>query len=288
MSVRPCRVADDPTGLEPLLRSTLAEDIGRGDITTRLTVPAERMATATLLQKQQGVLAGAPVFEAAFAVFDPCVTIEWLADEGSSGDRRNVAVLRGPARSLLTAERTALNFIQRLSGIATQTRTVTETVAGTGVTILDTRKTTPGLRNVEKYACRVGGARNHRAGLDDGVLIKDNHLAAAGSITAAVTAAVRGAPSLVKIECEVTDLAGLEEAIQAGADIILLDNMTPDMVREAKRLTSGRAILEASGGITLANVRAYAEAGVDYISLGALTHSAQAIDFSLDFRLEEL
>ncbi len=283
---RPCQVADVIPGLAAQVSAALAEDLGRGDVTTRLTVPASRTARAVLKQKSAGVLAGAPVFEAVFAVLDPAVKIAWLAPEGSFGGRREAALLTGPARAILIGERTALNYLQRLSGIASLTRQVVETVDGTGVTVLDTRKTTPGLRLMEKYATRTGGARNHRLGLDDGILIKDNHIAAAGGITAAVRAARTGTPPGLKVEVEVIDLAGLDEAIAAGADIVLLDNMTPEQVRGAKRQAAGRVELEVSGGVTLETIRAYAEAGIDFISLGALTHSAAALDFSLDFTLE--
>ena len=265
-----------------IIRLALAEDIGRGDLTTEATIPADAQATAEIVQKAPGVLCGLPVIEAVFAELDPRVEVVRVAEEGSWGDRRVVARLQGPARSILTGERTALNFVQRLSGVATASRRAREAVAGTQATVLDTRKTTPGHRVLEKYAVRVGGCRNHRAGLDDAVLIKDNHIRAAGGITAAVTAARRRAGPAQVIEVEVTNPAELDEALAAGAELILLDNHTLDGLRAAVAHTSGRARLEASGRITLDNLAAVAGTGVDFISLGALTHSAGAIDFSLE------
>jgi nicotinate-nucleotide pyrophosphorylase (carboxylating) len=286
--LRPCRVSTEIPGLASQLERALAEDIGRGDLTTRLTVPAETRARATLVQKSPGVLAGAPVFEATFALIDRDVAIAWLAEEGSRSDgRREVAELEGNARALLTAERTALNYLQRLSGIATLAARAVELAAPFGVAILDTRKTTPGLRLLEKYATRIGGARNHRLGLDDGILIKDNHIAAAGGITAAIHAARAGAPPGMLVEVEVVDRAGLEEALAAGADMILLDNWDPEAVRSAiERCDEADVWTEISGGVTLETLGRYAAARPDYISLGALTHSAPALDFSLDFVLE--
>lgn len=265
-----------------IIRLALAEDIGRGDITTEATVPADAQAHAEIRQKAPGVLCGLPVVEAVFAALDPRVRVEGRAEEGSWGDNRVVATIEGPARAILTGERTALNFLQRLSGVASMSRRAKEAVEGTRATVLDTRKTTPGHRALEKYAVRVGGCRNHRAGLDDAVLIKDNHIRAAGGITAAVHAArTRTGPTQL-IEMEVTNPTELDEALNAGADLILLDNHTPDGLRAAVAQTLGRAKLEASGGITLANLSEIAQTGVDYISLGALTHSAPSIDFSLE------
>lgn len=265
-----------------IIRLALAEDIGRGDITTESTVPAGARAQAVILQKAPGVLCGLPVVEAVFAALDAGVTVEAAADEGSWGENRTVARIEGPARAILTGERTALNFMQRLSGVATMSRKASDLVAGTGATVLDTRKTTPGHRALEKYAVRVGGCRNHRAGLDDAVLIKENHIRAARGITAAIRAARgRTGPAQV-VEVEVTNRTELDEALAAGAELILLDNHTVEQLREAVAHTAGRARLEASGGITLANLAGVARTGVDYISLGALTHSAGAIDFSLE------
>jgi nicotinate-nucleotide pyrophosphorylase (carboxylating) len=265
-----------------LIQLALAEDIGRGDLTTEATVAADTQAEATILQKTPGVLAGLPVVEAVFAALDPRVRIERVAEEGSWGDRRVVARLTGPARAILTGERTALNFVQRLSGVATMSRRARELLEGTNATVLDTRKTTPGHRVLEKYAVRVGGCHNHRAGLDDAVLIKENHIRAAGGITAAVTAARRRIGPAQLIEVEVTTPAELDEALAAGAELILLDNHTIAGLRTAVAQAAGRARLEASGGITLDNLAEVARTGVDYISLGALTHSAPSIDFSLE------
>ena len=268
--------------IEAIIRLALSEDIGRGDITTESTVPAENLGQAVILQKAPGVLCGLPIVEAVFALLDPRVQVETLAEEGSWGDRREVARITGPARAILTGERTALNFLQRLSGVATMSYRAKEAVEGTGAAVLDTRKTTPGHRAIEKYAVRVGGCRNHRAGLDDAVLIKDNHIRAAGGISAAVEGARKRVGPAQKIEVEVTNRAELDQALAAGAEIIMLDNHTPDAMREAARYVAGRAKLEASGGITLNNLREIALTGVDYISLGALTHSAGSLDFSLE------
>jgi nicotinate-nucleotide pyrophosphorylase (carboxylating) len=266
-----------------IIALALAEDIGRGDLTTEATVPAGATATAEILQKAPGVVCGLPVVEAVFAAIDPRVRVARVADEGSyAGERRTVAHLEGPAAAILTGERTALNFLQRLSGTATASRRATELVQGTRARVIDTRKTTPGLRVLEKYAVRVGGSSNHRAGLDDGFLIKENHIRAAGGITAAVTAAQRRAAPGQVVEVEVTNLGELDEALAAGATLILVDNFSTDLLRAAVAQTNGRARLEASGGITLANLAEVAATGVDFISLGALTHSAGALDFSLE------
>jgi nicotinate-nucleotide pyrophosphorylase (carboxylating) len=265
-----------------IVRLALQEDVGRGDLTTGITVPTSRAATAEIRQKQSGVLCGLPVVQLVFATFDGSVSMQAAAAEGSWGDYRVVARVEGPAQSILTAERTALNFVQRLSGIATVSRRAYEIVAGSQAIVLDTRKTTPGHRVLEKYAVRVGGCRNHRAGLDDGVLIKDNHIRAAGGITIAVQRALAWVPPMGCVEVEVTTLDQLDEALAAGARVILVDNAGPGLLREAVKRAAGRARIEASGGITLANLAEVAHTGVDYISLGALTHSAPAIDFSLE------
>jgi nicotinate-nucleotide pyrophosphorylase (carboxylating) len=268
--------------VEAIIRLALSEDIGRGDITTESTVPAANQGQAVILQKAPGVLCGLPVVEAVFGMLDPRVRVEALAEEGSWGDSREVARITGPARAILTGERTALNFLQRLSGVATMSRRAKEAVEGTGATVIDTRKTTPGHRALEKYAVRVGGCRNHRAGLDDAVLIKDNHIRAAGSIRAAVEGARNRIGPAQKIEVEVTNRAELDEALASGAELIMLDNHTPEALRDAVRYVASRAKLEASGGITLTNLREIAQTGIDYISLGALTHSAGSLDFSLE------
>ncbi len=265
-----------------IIRLALAEDIGRGDLTTEATVPVGAQAKAVIQQKEAGVLCGLPVVEAVFAALDPRVSVEAIAEEGSWGDFREVARIEGPARAILTGERTALNFLQRLSGVATMSHRAAQAVEGTGATVLDTRKTTPGHRALEKYAVRVGGCRNHRAGLDDAILIKENHIRAAGGITAAIQAARKRTGPAQLVEVEVTNPTELDEALVAGAELILLDNHTLNALRTAVQHTAGRAKLEASGGVTLDNLSQVAQTGVDYISLGALTHSARAIDFSLE------
>jgi nicotinate-nucleotide pyrophosphorylase (carboxylating) len=270
--------------VDAILDLALAEDVGRGDLTTDATVAPDAVAVAELLQKSPGVVCGLPVAAAVFARLDPRVSLEATVEEGSCGERRVVARLEGPARAILTGERTALNLIQRLSGVATASRRAAELVAGTNAQVIDTRKTTPGLRVLEKYAVRVGGCHNHRAGLDDGFLIKENHIRAAGGITAAVSAAQVRASLVQLVEVEVTNLDELDEAIAAGARVVLLDNFSLDGLRAAVARVGGRVRLEASGGITLANLAEVARTGVDYVSLGALTHSAGVIDFSLEVR----
>lgn len=265
-----------------IIRLALAEDIGRGDLTTEITIAPRHRARAEIVQKQEGVLCGIPVAALVFAEVDPRLTVLPLATEGSWGEWRAVARIEGPARAILTGERTALNFIQRLSGVATASRRAADLVQGTQARVIDTRKTTPGHRVLEKYAVRVGGCHNHRAGLDDGILIKDNHIRAAGGITPAVQAALARLAPMALVEVEVTSLQELDEAIAAGAQVVLLDNMDVDLLRQAVAQAAGRVRLEASGGITLANLASVAQTGVDYISLGALTHSAGSLDFSLE------
>jgi nicotinate-nucleotide pyrophosphorylase (carboxylating) len=266
-----------------IIRLALNEDIGRGDLTTEATVAPGARARAELLQKAPGVLCGMPVVEAVFAELDPDVRVTRLAEEGSwSDERRTVARIDGPAAAILSGERTALNFMQRLSGVATASYRAAQLVAGTAAAVIDTRKTTPGLRVMEKYAVRVGGCRNHRAGLDDGFLIKENHIRAAGGIAAALDAARRRAAPGQLVEIEVEDLDELDQALAAGAQLVLLDNFDPPLMRAAVERVQRRARLEASGGITLANLAEVARTGVDYISLGALTHSAGILDFSLE------
>jgi len=265
-----------------IVQLALEEDIGRGDLTSESTVAPDTRAVAEILQKQPGVLCGLPVAELVFAELEPRIRLVRLADEGSWGERRTVAWIVGPARAILGGERTALNFVQRLSGAATQSRRASELVAGTGATVLDTRKTTPGQRVLEKYAVRVGGCRNHRAGLDDGILIKDNHIRAAGGITTAVRGALARLVPMGLVEVEVASLEELDEAIAAGAAVLLVDNAGPALLRAAVARAAGCVRLEASGGITLANLKEVAATGVDYISLGALTHSAPSLDFSLE------
>jgi nicotinate-nucleotide pyrophosphorylase (carboxylating) len=260
------------------VRAWLAEDLGEGDLTSDALVPEDATAAASILLKERGVVSGLEVARAAFAELDPNVRFDPMTADGEQTEGEIVR-LEGRARALLGGERLALNLLGRLSGIATLTRRYVEAVAGTGVEILDTRKTTPGLRTLEKYAVRCGGGRNHRLALDDGILIKDNHLRVAGTIGAAVELA-QATGAEVEVECDT--LEQLEEALAAGADVILLDNMTPALLTRAVALTGGRAKLEASGGVTLENVRAIAETGVDFVSIGALTHSAQALDVSME------
>ena len=271
--------------LEPLVRAALLEDLGRaGDLTTDAIVPAQARARMTIRARQPGVVAGLDLARLAFHIIDPGVALTLEQPDGTfvkPGDL--VGRLEGPARSLLTAERTALNFLCHLSGIASVTRGIVEAVAHTSATIVDTRKTTPGLRAVEKYAVRVGGGGNHRFGLDDAVLIKDNHVAVAGGIRAAIEQARAKVGHLVKIEVEVDTLAQLAEALAVGVDAVLLDNMATDMLRAAVRMVAGRAITEASGRINPQTAPAIAETGVDLISVGWLTHSAPVLDLGLDF-----
>ncbi len=269
--------------LDEIIRIALAEDIGSGDVTTECLVPEGVSAEAVIYSKERGVLAGLDVAERVFQVLEPGIRMERLLADGDLLEpRRPIAKVSGAARALLTGERVALNFLQRLSGIATATRRLAELLEGTGARLVDTRKTTPGLRLLEKYAVRVGGGYNHRIGLYDGILIKDNHIRVAGGIAEAVRKARSSAPHTLRIEVEVEDLGQLEEAVRAGADAVLLDNMPVEMIREAVRRYKGRVLLEASGGITSRNIREIAEAGVDLISVGAITHSAPALDISMD------
>ena len=269
-------------GLEEALRAWLREDLGQGDLTSLLVVPEDIEGEAVILAKEGGVLAGLWVAERVFALADPRTAFAPLVAEGARvAEGTEVARVRGPLRGILAGERLALNLLQRLSGIATLTRAYVEALAGTKAQILDTRKTTPGLRALEKYAVRVGGGRNHRYGLFDGILIKENHVRAAGGVGEAVRRAKARAPHYLKVEVEVRDLAELEEALEAGADLILLDNFPLEALREAVRRVGGRVPLEASGNMTLERAKAAAEAGVDYVSVGALTHSAKALDLSL-------
>ena len=260
----------------------LAEDVGSGDCTTDGVVPVDARCHAQLVLEEPGVVCGLAVARAVFQALDASVRFEARVEEGArvTGVPATVAELDGPARPILTGERTALNLLARLCGVATLTARYVDLVAGTGATILDTRKTTPGLRALEKYAVRCGGGRNHRAGLYDAILVKENHIRIAGGIASAVRALRNGGAPPLEVEAET--LGEVEEALAAGAGRILLDNMTPEQVRAAVELAGGRAALEASGGVSLATVRAFAETGVDFISVGALTHSARALDVSLE------
>jgi len=265
----------------------LAEDLGAGgDITTNATIPAETRASGRFATRAPGVIAGLDVARAAFHALDPTVAFEALVHDGDTvAAGTAIAQVSGSARALLSAERVALNFLGRMSGIATTTRRYVDAVAGTRARIVDTRKTTPLLRAFEKYAVRCGGGSNHRIGLFDAILIKDNHIVAAGGITAAVTRARAAAGHMVKLEVEVTNTAELEEALALGIDAVLLDNMTPAELAAAVRLVAGRLTTEASGGVNLDTVRSVAESGVDLISVGALTHSAPVLDIGLDFEV---
>jgi len=272
-----------------LIRQALEEDGALADITTLSTVSAEQQAEASIVTHQAGVIAGVAVAAATFRVLDERIAIEQLCQDGAAVQRGDVVMrLRGPARSLLSAERVALNFLGHLSGIATVTAHCVRAVEGTRARVLDTRKTTPGLRALEKAAVRMGGGHNHRTGLHDGVLIKDNHIKAAGGIAQAVTAARRLAPHLLKIEVECETLAEVEQALEASADVVLLDNMDIEMMHNAvafMRRQAPRVLIEASGniGTNVERLRAVAATGVDFISLGALTHSAPNFDVSLEF-----
>lgn len=271
--------------LDELIRTALREDIGTGDITTLATIPADKEIRGLFLAKESGVICGLPVVERVFAHMDPEIRLQSGKKDGESVSRGEFfAEVSGPARGILTGERVALNFLQRLSGIATRTRSCVEAVKGTGAKITDTRKTTPGLRVLEKYAVQMGGGSNHRMGLSDGILIKDNHIMAAGGIAAAVEAARKLAPHTLKIEVEVESIPMIEEALSCGADIIMLDNMALEEMAQAVRLIGGRALVEASGNMGDRDLRAVAETGVDFISIGALTHSVKALDISLRFQ----
>jgi len=266
-----------------IVARALAEDIGPGDITTAATVAPDAECRAEIVAKAEGVIAGLGVARLVFGMLDPQIEFhEVVVDGGRVSEGMTVARVSGNTRALLAAERTALNFLQRMSGIASLTAEYVEAAEGTDARIIDTRKTAPGLRLLDKYAVRMGGGRNHRVGLFDGVLIKDNHLRAAGGVGEAVRRARKAAHHLVKIEVEVQTLEEVEEGVAAGADVILLDNMDLDNVSRAVDLVSGRCEIEVSGGVTLETVRALAECGVDYISAGALTHSAPALDLSLE------
>lgn len=270
-------------GLNDLIRRSLEEDIGYGDITTNSLVPAEQMAQGIFFAKDPGIIAGIKVAEAVFQYLAPEIQMQILKQDGEAvepGD--TIAIVKGQSRALLTGERTALNFLQRLSGIASQTRQLVDLIKDYRTDLLDTRKTTPGLRVLEKFAVGVGGARNHRFGLYDGVMIKDNHIVAAGGIRNAVMLARQNVPHTVRIEVEVENLDQLQEALAACADIIMLDNMDIATMKKAVAITDGRALLEASGGIKAAYLTEVASTGVDFISMGALTHSAVSLDISFD------
>jgi nicotinate-nucleotide pyrophosphorylase (carboxylating) len=260
----------------------LDEDLMEGDLTASL-IPDDKIGQAWMIAKANGIVAGLPLAQLVFQVLDPRVKVALKVQDGEKVQRGDVIIqLEGPMSSLLAGERLTLNILQRLSGIATLTQCYVQKVEGLNVRIVDTRKTTPGLRGLEKYAVRMGGGHNHRFGLYDAAMIKDNHIKAAGGITPAVTGLRNNLPHTVKIEVEVESLEQVKEALKTGADIIMLDNMSNDVMREAVRLIHGDAIVEASGGVSLETIRAIAETGVDVISVGALTHSVSALDISMD------
>lgn len=268
--------------IDRIIKAAFKEDIGTGDITTNLTIAKNQKAKAYFLAKEKGIIAGLPVAKRVFKKLDKNIVWNNFVKEGERAKAgTTIAEAKGMLRALLTGERTALNFLQRMSGIATTTTTFVEIVKGTNAKILDTRKTAPGLRQLDKYSVKIGGGTNHRIGLYDMVLIKDNHIKAAGSITNAVAKIRTGLKGKIKIEVETANLDEVHEAINSRADIIMLDNMTIDMMKEAVKIINGKIKTEASGNINLNNVRAIAETGVDFISVGALTHSVKALDINM-------
>ncbi|MGP4119214.1 carboxylating nicotinate-nucleotide diphosphorylase [Psychrobacter aquimaris] len=275
----------DEVLLRPLVEAALTEDLGRrGDVTSQATIPADMQAKLEIKARQAGVICGMNLARLSFALVDPQIEFVAQVADGEWVDAGTVlATVRGNARHLLTAERTALNFMTHLSGIATDTRKIVDSVAEYPAQITCTRKTIPGLRIVQKYAVRCGGGRNHRLGLDDAILIKDNHIAIAGDIKTAIRQAQNFAGHLIPIEVEVDTLAQLEQALDAGVSLVLLDNMSPEMLAQAVAMCKGRARTEASGGITPETVQAAAKTGVDFIAMGYLTHSTTALDIGLDF-----
>ncbi|MBX4974194.1 carboxylating nicotinate-nucleotide diphosphorylase [Rhizobium lentis] len=271
--------------VEPMVRATLLEDLGlAGDITSAAVIPAEHRSTVVMAARQPGVIAGLDAADLAFTLVDPAIVMHRHLDDGQAVKPGDViATIEGPSRGLLTAERTALNFLGHLSGIATVTAAIAAAINGTKASVACTRKTTPGLRALEKYAVRAGGGMNHRFALYDAVLIKDNHVAIAGGVAEAIRRARAGVGHMIKIEVEVDRLDQLQEAMAVGVDAVLLDNMTPDQLREAVGIVAGRAITEASGRVTPQTAAAIAASGVDLISVGWLTHSAPVLDIGLDF-----
>ncbi len=270
-----------PFNVKNIIRLALEEDVGNCDLTTSLLIPEGQRSRALIIAKGNFIVAGIPFLQEVFNILDPETAFRIFFDDGSKVRKGDIiAEVYGNSRTLLSCERVGLNILQRLSGIATLTNAFVEKVKDTAVKIVDTRKTTPGLRFMERYAVRVGGGSNHRFGLYDGILIKDNHIETAGSITNAINAA-RKAHHLLKIEVEVENLNDLKEALKAGADVVMLDNMPLEDMREAVRMAKGKVIIEASGNININNVKAVAETGVDLISIGAITHSAPAADISM-------
>lgn len=272
--------------IDKVVLNALEEDMPYGDITTDSLIPEDRMVEAKFLAKADGVICGMPVAERVFKLIDARTTLEILKNDGQAVQKGEIlAILRGPAAAVLKGERTALNLLQRLSGIATRTHCFAELVKDYPVSIADTRKTTPGLRYLEKYAVRCGGGRNHRYSLSDAVMLKDNHIAAGGGILSAVRTVRASIPHTVKIEVEVENMDMVREALESGADIIMLDNMDIAAMAEAVRVIGGRALVEASGDVTEERIRAIAETGVDIISIGCITHSVKALDISLRFKI---
>ncbi|EGB18711.1 nicotinate-nucleotide diphosphorylase (carboxylating) [[Clostridium] symbiosum WAL-14673] len=264
------------------IRLALEEDINSEDVTTNSVMPEYKKGEVQLICKEDGIIAGLPIFERVFLLLDPRTKVTFDVKDGDRVEKgRHLATVTGDIRVLLSGERTALNYLQRMSGIATYTNTVVKLLEGTRTKLLDTRKTTPCMRIFEKYAVRVGGGNNHRYNLSDGILLKDNHIDAAGGVKEAIAAAKANAPFVRRIEVETENLSMVREAVEAGADIIMLDNMTPGQMAEAVKLIDGRAETECSGNITRENIRAITETGVDYVSSGALTHSAPILDISL-------
>lgn len=271
--------------VERIIRTALQEDIGLGDVTTQATIAKDVRSHAQLVAKEDFVLAGLDVAAEVFTCLDADARFEKIFADGQRVNKGEVlAWIKGTSRTLLQGERVALNLLQRMSGIATLTAEYVEAVAGTGAVIVDTRKTVPGLRALDKYAVRTGGGRNHRIGLFDGVLIKENHIVAAGGIQAAIASAKAQLPHTLKIEVETSTLDEVQEALDAGADVIMLDNMTNEVMTEAVALIAGKALVEASGGVSIERVRSIAETGVNIISVGALTHSVKAADISMLFK----
>lgn len=277
----------DNRQIDKIVLAAFEEDIGTGDITTNTTIPEGRLASGKFIAKEAGVICGMDVAARTFFLADEKIRFEAFVKDGDRVEKGDViGEINGPAAGILVGERTALNLLQRMSGIATRTAEAVEKIKGTKAKIADTRKTMPMLRVFDKFAVRVGGGSNHRFNLADGILIKDNHIAASGSITAAVTAAKQGAPHTLKVEVEVETFEQLNEALAASADIIMLDNMTNEMMKKAVEITAGRAKLEASGNMGEKDLREVAETGVDIISIGALTHSVKALDISLKLKMQ--
>lgn len=265
-----------------LIKMALQEDISSEDVTTNAVMRSRKQGEVQLICKQDGIVAGLGVFERVFKLLDETTEVEFYAEDGDEvKNKQLLGVIRGDIRVLLSGERTALNYLQRMSGIATYTHQIAELLKGTKIKLLDTRKTTPNMRIFEKYAVKVGGGYNHRYNLSDGILLKDNHIGAAGSVKKAVEMAKKYAPFVRKIEIETENLEMVKEAVEAGADIIMLDNMTPEVMKEAVKLIDGRAETECSGNVTKENIERLVEVGVDYISSGALTHSSPILDLSL-------